>query len=165
MPLAWRQCQRFPQRHEQKLFEDYIHVQHERGAGDFAVEKFQAGVVDNQSGQFHRGAVVVIERGIEDLWDTTAVAAKLDRVEHRTKGINVPPGLRRPDRKMRQPVQRGLEQPILLDVLSELVKGHFNGQRDAEATLDLFAEPDAAPDSMKRLLLPPISLQQAAPHG
>ena len=66
---------------------------------------------------------------------------------------------------MGQAVQRGLEQPVLLNVLGELVKGHFNGQRYAETPPDLLVEPDAAPDSVQGLLIPAVSLQQAPPDG
>ena len=66
---------------------------------------------------------------------------------------------------MGQSVQRGLEQPVLFDVLGELVKGHFNGQRYAETPLDLRIEPDAAPDGVQGLLLLAVSLQQASPDG
>ena len=43
-----------------------------------------------------------------------------------------------------QPVDGGLEQPVLLDVLGVLVVGHLNGQREPVTTPDLVSEPDLA---------------------
>ena len=66
---------------------------------------------------------------------------------------------------MPQPVNRGLEQPVLLDVLGELVEGDLNGQRDAEAPPYLFVEPDASPHGVERVLLPPVAVEQPALDG
>ena len=66
---------------------------------------------------------------------------------------------------MPKPVNRGLEQPVLLDVLGELVEGDLDGQRDAETPADLVAETDAAPDGVERVLLPAVALKQAALDG
>ena len=62
-------------------------------------------------------------------------------------------------------MQRRLEQPVLLDVLGELVESHFDGQRNAKTPLDLLVEPDAAPDGVQGLLLPAVPLQQASADG
>ena len=66
---------------------------------------------------------------------------------------------------MPQPVYRGLEQPVLLDVLGVLVEGDLDGQRDVEAPPDLVAEADAAPHGVERVLLPPVALEQAPLDG
>ena len=66
---------------------------------------------------------------------------------------------------MPQPVYRGLQQPVLLDVLGELVEGDLDGQRDAEAPCNLVPEPDAAPHGGQRVLLPPVALEQAPLDG
>ena len=57
-----------------------------------------------------------------------------------------------------QPVNHGLEQPVLFDVLGELVQCDFNGKRGVEAPPDLVAELDSAPHSIERVLLPTVAL-------
>ena len=66
---------------------------------------------------------------------------------------------------MPKPVNRGLDQPVLLDVLGELVESDLDRQRDAEAPADLIAETDAAPHGVECVLLPAVALKQAALDG
>ena len=66
---------------------------------------------------------------------------------------------------MPQSVNRGLEHPVLFDVLGELVESNLDGQRYAETPADLVAEPDAAPDGVQSVLFRAVPAQQAAPDG
>ena len=55
-----------------------------------------------------------------------------------------------------QPVDGGLEQPVVLDVLGIFVVGHFDGQREPVTTPDLVGEPDLAPHGVEGFFLPSV---------
>ena len=66
---------------------------------------------------------------------------------------------------MGQPVDGGLEQPVLFDVLGVLVVGHLNGQREPVPASDLVSEPDLAPHGVEGFFLPAVAAQEIAVDG
>ena len=59
----------------------------------------------------------------------------------------------------------GLDDPVQLDVLCELVVPDLYGRKDAVAIPDLVGEANPAPHTVQCILLDPIVPEQASPEG
>ena len=109
---------------------------------------------------------MLVQPGVADLGRRAPpVRAEPDRGEGGPEAADVLPGGSGADEGVAQPVNCGLEQPVLFDILGELVEADLDGQWDAETPPDLVAEADASPHRGERVLLPPVALKQAAVDG
>ena len=109
---------------------------------------------------------MLVQTGVADLGHgPTGVRAQPDHVESRPEAAKFPPDGLGADLGMSQPVDSGLEQAVLLNVLGVVVVGDLDRQREPEPPPDLVCEPDPAPHGVEGLFLPTVTPQQAASDG
>ena len=127
-PLTFWEAERLPQRHVEELLEYLAHVDEEGGADDLAVKELQTGVFYDEASQLHRGAVVLVQPGVEDFGQRPPpVRAEPNRGEGGPEAANLQPCGLGANQGVPQPVNRSLEQPVLLDVLGEFVECDLDG--------------------------------------